>query len=422
MTKPRLLPIASLLLLAVTATASSQPANPAAALKYGFATDRLARIDGWLHQHVDSNLIGGAVLLVLRDGNVVYERAVGWSDREAGRRMAPDAMFRIASQTKALTSVAVMMLVEQGRLGLNEPVSRYIPQYARTRVIAPDGSTVPARRQITIRDLLTHTAGISYGADTVLGPIWSAKGLGPAAGYGYYLADKDEPVCTTMETLASLPFSRQPGEAFVYGWNTDILGCVVERVSGMPLDRFFATRILTPLGMTDTHFFVPRSKRDRLVAVYASGANMRAVRAPDGSRGQGHYDNGPMKNFSGGAGLVSTAQDYGRFLRMLLNGGELNGRRLLSPASVRAMTTDQVDSLYMPRGRGFGLGFEILDQAAGDGTLATPGTFGWGGAYASIYRVDPAKRIITVFMINQTPNTSDIREKVVNMVYQALIQ
>ena len=426
MTKLRLLPTASLLLLGLTTSVIAQPANGAApGLKHGFAPDRLARIDGWLQSYVDSNRIGGAVLLVLRDGNVVYEKAVGWSDREAGRRMAPDAMFRIASQTKALTSVAIMMLVEEGKIALGDPVSAFIPAFARTTVISREGgsvASVPARRPIRIRDLLTQTAGISYGTDSILGPIWAAKGLGPATGAGFYTADKDEPVCTTMETLATLPFSRQPGEAYVYGWSTDILGCVVERVSGLPLDQFFLTRITRPLGMNDTHFFVPPTKRDRFVAVYASDMSNHAVRAPEGQRGQGHYVDGPRRNFSGGAGLVSTAHDYAKFLRMLLNGGELNGRRLLSPATVAAMSADQIDTLYTFRGRGFGFGFEVLEEAGADNTLASPGTYGWGGAYASIYRVDPAKRVITVFMINQVPNRTDIRDKVVNMVYQALVK
>jgi CubicO group peptidase (beta-lactamase class C family) len=314
-----------------------------------------------------------------------------------------------------------MMLLEEGKIMLGDPVSRFIPAYARTTVVAREGGTVPARRPITIRDLLTHTAGIPYGTDSVLGPIWSAKGLGPATGLGFYSVDKDEPVCTTMETLATLPFSRQPAEAWVYGWNTDILGCVVERASGMPLDEFFRTRIYEPLRMTDSYFFVPESKRSRLVTVYASDMDNRAVRAPDGPRGQGHYVDGPRKNFSGGAGVVSTARDYATFLRMLLNDGELNGRRLLSPASVAAMSADHVDSLYRPIGRGFGLGFEVVEYAGGDNTLATPGTYGWAGAYASLYRVDPARRVIVVFMINQIPNRTDIRDKVVNMVYQALV-
>jgi CubicO group peptidase (beta-lactamase class C family) len=420
MTKPRLLPIASLLLLGFTAPASAQPASGAAALKYGFATDRLARIDGWLQDYVDSNRIGGAVLLVLRDGNVVYEKAVGWSDREAGRRMTPGAMFRIASQTKALTSVAAMMLVEEGKLSLTDAVSRFIPQYASTRVMQTDGSTVVARRQITIRDLLTHTAGISYGTERGLAPTWNAKGLGPGTGLVFYTADKDEPVCATMEALATLPFPVQPGEAWVYGWSTDILGCVVERASGMPLDRFFATRITEPLGMRDTYFFVPPAKRNRLVAVYASDANKRAVRAPDGEIGQGHYVEGPRKNFSGGAGLVSTAHDFARFMRMLLNGGQLGGRRYLSAASVKLMSTDQAGALYTRGpGRRFGLGFEVYETAGANG-LAPAGSFGWGGAYSSSYLIDPTNRVVMSFMINQIPNQTDIRDKVIDMVYQAL--
>src|SRR5688500_14644672 len=220
MTKLPLLPSASLLLLALTTSVIAQPATGAApVLKHGFAPDRLARIDGWLQSYVDSNRIGGAVLLVLRDGNVGYEKAVGWSDREAGRRMTPDAMFRIASQSKALTSVAIMMLVEEGKIALNDPVSRFIPAYARTTVATRSDTgrvITPAARAITMRHLLTHTAGISYGPDSLIAQLYAPRGMGPSAGYGGYAADKDVPVCTPMSALASVPSSRQPGEAFVY--------------------------------------------------------------------------------------------------------------------------------------------------------------------------------------------------------------
>lgn len=407
-------------LMAGGAAGAQRPTSPGAS-SHGFAADRLGRIDRWLQSYVDSNRIAGAVLLVMRDGAVVYEKAVGWSDRESGRRMTTDAMFRIASQSKALTSVAAMMLLEEGKISLADPVSRFIPAFARTTVMTANGP-VPATRQITIRHLLTQTAGISYGTDTTLNPLWSAKGLGSATGFGFYTADKDEPVCATMETLATLPFSRQPGEAYIYGWATDVLGCVVERASGIPLDEFFRTRITQPLGMTDTYFFVPEPKRGRVVTVYSSDMENRAVRAPEGQRGQGHYMDGPRKNFSGGAGLVSTARDYSRFLQMLLNGGELNGTRLLAPASVKAMSTDQVDSLYPGRGQGFGFGFSILEMAGADNSLATPGTYGWAGAYSSIYKIDPEKRITIAFMINQIPNRTDIRDKSINMVYQALMK
>ncbi len=297
-----------------------------------------------LQEHVDQNRIAGIVVLVLRDGKPIYERALGWSDKEANRPMRVDSIFRIASQTKALTSAAILVLMEEGRLTPNMPVSRFIPAFAKTTVAVKSdagASTVPARRAITIADLLTHTAGISYGTDSLVAADYEAKGLGPAAGFGWYTADKDEETCVTMERLAALPFVAQPGESYVYGYNTDILGCVVERASGMPLDQFFAERITKPLGMKDTQFFLPAAERDRLATVYASGPDDTIVRAPEGARGQGHYVDGPRKNFAGGAGLLSTARDYARFLEMTRNGGALDGVRILSPRSVALMTTNQ---------------------------------------------------------------------------------
>ncbi len=341
-----------------------------------------------MQDYVDANQVAGAVGLVMRNGKVVYEKAVGWSDKEAGRRMAPDAIFRIASQSKAITSVAILTLVEEGKIALDDPVSRFIPAYAHTTVAVKSDTgvaIVPARRAITIKDLLTHTAGISYGTDEQVAKLYEAKALGPAAGFGWYTADKDEPVCTTMERLASLPFVAQPGEAFVYGYNTDILGCVVEKASGKALDAYIAERITGPLGMVDTYFFLPATKRDRLTAVYASTADGGIVRAPDGPRGQGNYVEGPRRSFSGGAGIVSTARDYARFLQMLLNGGAIDGVRILAPATVRLMTTNQVGTLHSTNGLGFGLGFETVDRY-GAGGLSSLGTFSWGGAYASNYQ------------------------------------
>lgn len=387
----------------------------------GFDGERLGRVDTYIQQQVDSSRIAGAVALVLRDGRVVYERAHGWADRESGRRMTTDAIFRIASQSKALTSIAIMMLVEEGKVALGNPVSRFIPGYSRTTVLV-NGERIPARRQVTIRDLLTHTAGISYGTDSALSPLYREQGLGPAAGYGWYTADKDEAVCTTMERLATVPFARQPGEAWVYGYNTDILGCVVERASGMSLAEFFRTRITGPLKMKDTHFFLPPADRARLVTVYASGEGDRIQRAPEGAMGQGHYVDGPRRNYSGGAGLVSTARDYGRLLQMLLNGGELEGVRILSPKSVELMSTNQAGALFPTAGQGFGLGFSIVERMGADNTLLSAGTYGWGGAYGSQYRVDPKERIVLVFMLNQLPNRSDVGAKFPTLVYQALVK
>lgn len=403
--------------------AQARPSVTQPAARLGFAPDRLARIDRALQQAVDSNRIAGAVALVLRDGQVVYEKAVGWADMEAGRRMTADAIFRIASQSKALTSVAILALVEEGRLGLGDRVSRYLPTFARSTVAnkADSGRTsVPAKRAITIRDLLTHTAGISYGTDAQVAPLYQAKGLGPAAGWGWYTADKNEPICETMDRLGTLPFVAQPGEAWVYGYNTDILGCVVERVSGLPLDRFLETRITGPLGMRDTYFFLPPAARQRLTTVYASDSAGHAVRAPDGARGQGHYADGPRKSFAGGAGLLSTARDYARFLEMVRRRGELENVRILSPHAVDLMTTNQVGRLFNQDGLGIGLGFATTDRYGANG-MASVGSFFWGGAYGSTYWVDPKERLVGVFMIQQLPNSSDVAGKFPTLVYQALV-
>ena len=409
--------------LVIALTIVVAPAVPRTAQRAGGVDqERLARIDRVLQQHVDENRIAGAVGLVLQDGKPIYERAVGWSDREAGRRMSMDTIFRIASQTKALTSAAILMLMEEGRLSVTNPVGMFIPAFQKTTVAVKGESgitSVPARRAITIRDLLTHTAGISYGTDAHLASSYEAKGLGPAAGYGWYTADKDETVCESMERLASLPFAAQPGE-YVYGYNTDILGCVVERVSGMPLDQFFATRITGPLRMTDTHFFLPANDRTRLAAVYASGPEDAVVRAPDGPRGQGDYIFGPRRNFAGGAGLVSTARDYARFLEMIRNGGALDGARLMAPRTVALMTTNQIGDVFPTPGRGFGFGFETTERYGANG-LSSVGTFGWGGAYGSTYRVDPAARLTIVFMLNQIPNRTDLGQRFPTLVYQALL-
>ncbi len=418
---------AALCLVLGAVGAPSLSAQPATALRQGFSVARLARIDSLLEQTVRDQRITGAVALVLRDDAVVYERAFGWADKEAGRRMTTNALFRIASQTKALTSTAALMLVEEGRLSLADPVSRFIPTFQRTTVavrtdtrVDTGVALVPAKRAITVRDLLTHTAGISYGVEATVAARYQAKGLGPAAGFGWYTADKDEGVCETMERLGTLPFVSQPGEAFVYGYNTDILGCIVEKVSGQPLDAFVRTRVTAPLGMTSTFFFVPPTDRDRLAAVYRSDSAGLSVRAPDGARGQGHYVDGPRRNFAGGAGLVSSARDYARFLQMIAHHGAWNGQQFLAPHTVRLMRTNQIGTTYSSAGMGFGLGFETTDRYGANG-MASEGSFGWGGAYGSTYLVDPKEGLILVFMMQQTPNASDVAARYRTLVYQALV-
>ena len=278
---------------------------------------------------------------------------------------------------------------------------------------------VPARRPITIRDLLTHTAGILYGTDPSVAAMYEAKGLGPAAGFGWYTADKDEPVCDTMERLGTLPFVAQPGDAWVYGYNTDVLGCIVEKASGMPLDAYSAIALTVPLGMKDTQFFLPAAQKDRLAAVYSSGPDGKFVRAPEGPRGQGHYVDGPRRSFAGGAGLLSTARDYARFLEAMRRGGSIEGMRVLSPLSVRLMSTNQVGTLHSSTGLGFGLGFETVDRFGANG-MSGEGAFGWGGAYGSMYRVDPELRLVMALMIQLIPNATDIGQVFPSLVYQAL--
>ena len=402
-------------LLAVCVTLSAQT----------LSSKRLERIDRYFDDQVEQERIAGAVALVLQDGKPVYDKAFGWADKEAKRKMTTDAIFRIASQSKALTSAVILSLMEEGKLAISDPAGRYIPTFAKTTVYVSgtgmDVTTVPARRPITIKDLLTHTAGISYGEEARIADLYKAKNLGALTGRGWYTADKDEPICDTMERLGTLPFVAQPGESYVYGYNTDILGCIAEKASGQPLDQLIRTRITEPLGMKDTMFYLPPAGRDRLVTVYGSNAasNDKIFRAPDTPLGQGNYVDGPRRSFSGGAGLLSTARDYARFLEAIRRGGELDGVRILSPRAVELMTTNQSGTLHSDTGLGFGYGFETTDRYGANG-LDGVGAFGWGGAYGSNYRVDPKSHLVLVMMINQMPNASTVGNRFPTLVYQAL--
>ena len=413
-------------LLAQSAAAPKSQTHAAASVStasVGLAAERVAMIDRGLQRYIDAERVAGIVGLVMRDGNIEYEKAFGWADREAGRKMTTDSVFRIASQTKALTSTAIMQLVEEGKLALSTPAGELIPSFAKTTVAVANErgavTQVPAKRAITIRDLLTHTAGISYGTEPAVAALYAAKGLGPSAGFGWYTADKDETVCATMERLGTLPFVAQPGEAWVYGYNTDVLGCIVEKASGVPLDEYIRAHITGPLGMKDTQFFLPSGQRERLAAVYGSGDGGKYVRAPDGPRGQGAYVDGPRKNFAGGAGLLSTARDYARFLETIRRGGTIDGVRVLGPRAIRLMSTNQSGTLHSTTGLGFGMGFETTERYGANG-MDTEGSFGWGGAYGSVYRVNPEAKLVMVLMIQMIPNATDIREVFPDLVYQAL--
>jgi CubicO group peptidase (beta-lactamase class C family) len=421
----RALPLLLLLAVVPLSAQSVVRADPASV---GADPARLARIGTMLDSVVARGQMAGAVALVMRDGVVVYERAVGMADREARRAMTPGTRFRIASQTKAITSVAVMTLVEEGRVNLSDPVSRWIPNFGSVGVLlAPvkagdTPTTATLKRAPTLRDLLTHAAGLSYGTEAHVRDAYAAAGLGPNAGYGWYLADKTVPVCTVMDRLATLPLVAQPGERFVYGYGTDVLGCIVERASGVPFDRFLEARIFTPLAMEDTGFCVAAHEADRLAAVYAA-RDGALVRADTGARGEGHYVAGtsPCTTFAGGAGLVSTAHDYARFLEMLRQGGALDGARILAPATVALMTRDHLGTMYGGPEVGFGLGFEVWEAPAMAARPGEPGQYGWGGAYATTYWVDPASRLVGVLMTQLLPGIDwQLHEKYRMAVYQAL--
>jgi CubicO group peptidase (beta-lactamase class C family) len=390
--------------LASIAMADALPgATPA---QSGLSAERIAAVRPLMEQYVRDGRLAGSVTLVARRGNVVALEAVGMRDREAGSPMRPDSIFRIASQTKAIVSVAVLMLQEEGRLLLSDPLHKYIPEFRESKVAVPrEGGghdLVPAKRPITLRDLLTHTSGLSYGNGTSA-VAWKQAGI-----QNWYFADRDEPIGATVARMGALPLDGQPGEAWIYGFSTDVLGVVVERASGQPLDQFLRARIFEPLRMVDTQFYLPPDKVGRLAVVYSAkpGGGLDRAPASGGMVSQGDYASGPRKSFSGGAGLTSTATDYARFLQMLLNGGELDGRRILSRKSVELMTANQIGSRFQP-GSGFGLGVSVVVDLGARGELGSVGEFGWGGAYHSTYWVDPKEQLVVV-QLTQTIPAGDV--------------
>jgi len=390
----------------------------------GFSAERLQRLDAVFAAYAEQGELPGGVILVARKDRVAYYRPFGFADPAARTPMPADALFRIASQTKALVSTGILMLQEEGKLHIGDALSKYLPEFEKTTVAVPlEGGgyeVVPAERPITLRDLLTHTSGIGYGYG-VAADAWKAAGI-----QGWYFADRDEPILETVRRMAALPMDAQPGQKFVYGYSTDILGAVVEVASGQPLDAFLRERIFTPLGMNDTYFYLPSGKAPRLATVYNPGEEGGLKRAPEGPGmdTQGQYVSGPRKSFSGGAGVVSSAADYYRFLQMMENGGELDGKRLLSPRTVKLMTADHLpDSAgFWNQGSGFGLGFSVVTDMGKNGTYGSEGAFGWGGAYHSTYWVDPAEELVVVYFTQVRPNARVPDHAVLrNLVYQALV-
>lgn len=414
--------IVAFLILFTTSTVGAADFARSRPERLGMSSERLDGLDAVLKSYVANGQLAGQVVLVLRNGRIAYSAANGFQDVAAGVPMQMDTMFRIASQTKAIVSTGIMILHERGQLDISHNLSRYIPEWENMNVAVADGNggyfLEPARRQITLRHLLTHTGGMSYGS----GPAqkeWEKAGF-----QGWYFANRDEPIGESIAKMAALPLDQHPGEEWIYGYNTDILGAVIEKASGMKLDEFLQQEIFTPLEMNDTHFFLPESKRGRLATVYQpkAGGGIEAIPAKDGMLSQGMYVDGPRKSLSGGAGLLSTATDYAKFLQMTLNGGELNGSRILSRKTIELMTTDHLGEIGFRAGSGFGLGFSVVTNLGTRGSLGSEGEYGWGGAYHSTYWVDPVEDLVVVYLTQIIPaGDIDDYSKLRSGIYQAII-
>lgn len=398
-------------------------APPASA---GFSALRLKRLDETLNNWTKDPRLNGCVALIARKGQVIYHKAFGYNDLQRSQPMRADHIFRIASQTKAITSTAVLMLYEEGRFLLDDPISRYIPAFAKPVIIdqfnAADTTftTKPAKSEVTIRQLLTHTSGISYpqiGSPTATA-IYAKAGL--IAGLG---AEPGRSLEKDVNIIAKLPLMHQPGEQWTYGFNTDILGRLVEVISGVSLDQFLRTRLFEPLGMKDTYFYLPKEKHNRLAQIFQEKEGKLALpESTLSSNGLTGIDYPLTANtyYSGGGGLSSTVLDYAVFLQMILNGGEYNGVRYLSRHTVRMMTMNQIGQLGLGPNK-FGLGFKITTET-GSALLPTPeGVFEWGGAFATTYWADPVEELIGVYYQQLWGTTmTDNASKFKVLVYQAL--
>jgi CubicO group peptidase (beta-lactamase class C family) len=387
----------------------------------GLSGERLARIGTWLKSEVDANRIPGAVVVVARNGRIAYQEVIGRQDPARPDPMRADSIFRIYSMTKPMVSVAAMQMVEEGKLLLEAPVSRYIPSFANVRVgvektDAAGNKTlelVPARRPMTIQDLLRHTSGLTYGffGDSLVKKAYLQAGLGAG----------DPNSAEFVEKLAGLPLHYQPGSTWDYSYSTDVLGRVLEVVSGQSLQSVLRARLLDPLGMKDTSFYVTEPARQARIAeplpddrAFGAGAAMNDPRVA-------------MKFESGGGGLVSTAHDYARFAQMLLNGGALDGRRYISPRTLAFMTADHLGGsvattpLYLPGpGYGFGLGFAVRKVDGESAYNAPAGEYNWGGAGGTYFWVDPRTNMFVLLMMQSPKQRVAYRSVLRNMVYAAV--
>jgi CubicO group peptidase (beta-lactamase class C family) len=411
-------------LLLATATFAQQPQQltPAKSpANVGFAPERLARLDALLQGFVDQGIAPNAVTFVARRGQVIHHKAFGYSNLEKRTPLKTDDLFRIASQTKALTTAALLMLLEEGKFLAEDPISKYIPAFKNPKVLTTHNAetgqyeTRPAKSEITIHHLLTHTAGIPYEHPLQNDPKFRVPFFNSLE------ADRLEDV---VNRIAARPLVADPGEKFVYGLNTDVLSRLIEVLAGQPLDQFLKTRLLDPLGMTDTHFYLPAAKAGRLVELYSKPTTTAKLSLHENAAYRTYPVTGAKTYFSGGAGLISTVGDYAKFCQFLLNGGRFNGQQLLSPKTVALMARNQTGSLEVwDRGDGFSYGLQVFGERSRYAGNASIGALSWGGMYCSEYTIDPKEDLILLVFTNVQPyaHYSEFVRKFRNVVYQALV-
>ncbi len=402
-----------------TEIASEQPVT-------GMSAERLGRVGTVIQQAIDDGEVAGAAALIVRNGEVAWSGAFGMADREAGRPMRTDDMFRIASMTKAVTSTAVLILYEEGHFQLDDPVALYLPEFDREmQIVSDDGETlVPAIRPITIRHLLTHTSGLSYGfIHDELAAYYASAGVTDGVG------DNGVTSAENVRRLAEAPLKFEPGTAWHYSLSIDVLGRLVEVISEQTLEEFMTERMFQPLGMADTHFHVPETKRERMAVVYRHDAVGELERVPDGVIVDGPFtyaidypyaDDARLQ--SGGAGLTSTLHDYSRFLQMVLNGGSLDGRRYLSRKTVELMMTNQTARLGVTRdpGKSWSLAFEVEDGPQATGLHGSPGLVRWDGFYNTYYWLDPQEELVGLIFTQHYPYGIELPHRFRTMMYQAI--
>jgi CubicO group peptidase (beta-lactamase class C family) len=418
--------VKKLLISAVLLIAPVQ-AQVLAPQQVGLSQERLDRIRPAMEKIIADNQMAGAVGLIARRGKMAYFETYGMADKEAGKPMRKDSIFRIYSMTKAVTGVAVMMLFEQGKFSLQDPVSKFLPEFAHVQVVVDKTDpasgrrtvySVPADRPITILDLLRHTSGLDYAGprDEKGQPVYARLGIGAANHDGM-------PLSELTKHLAEAGLVHQPGTLWDYGFSIDVLGRLVEVASGQPLDEYFSEHIFRPLKMVDTGFYVPEEKLSRLAALYAPNRDGTITRSTDALQQDG-YKKKPVL-FMGGAGLTSTATDYGRFVQMLLNGGELDGTRLLSPTTVDLMHANVLGEIpktgLLPPGYGFGLTFAVNLGPGRTGLAASRGEYFWGGAAGTSFWIDPQEKLMGVFMM-QTMLDLDKNARFKQLAYQAIVE